>query len=239
MSTGGSERTGEVGVLVVDDDFRVAAIHARFVERAPGFAVLATVRSGAEALEAVEQLHPDLVLLDVHLPDLSGVEVLRRLRAHADPAVSAVGVIMITAAREADTVRAALHQGAAAYLVKPFEAPDLLERLQEFADTHRVLAEGAEQVGGQADIDAVFGRGASVRRDPPLPKGLSAESAQTVLESVPVGAEVSAVECADAVGMSRVSARRYLEHFVDVGRFEVRLRYGRAGRPQRIYVRTR
>src|SRR6186997_2767709 len=90
-------------VLVVDDDFMVASIHIRFVERIPGFAVVGTSATGRAALDEVERLRPDLVLLDVHLPDLTGIEVLRTLRA----AGNQVGVVMVTAAREADTVRAA------------------------------------------------------------------------------------------------------------------------------------
>ncbi|GAA1918549.1 response regulator [Nocardioides lentus] len=228
-----------LGVLVVDDDFRVAAIHCRFVERTEGFEVVASVRSGAEALEAVTELRPDLVLLDVHLPDLSGLEVLRRLRASADPGVAEVGVIVITAAREADTVRAALHRGAAGYLVKPFEAEDLSSRLADFRLTREVLA-GSPDVASvdQAAIDAVFGRVGPVRREADLPKGLSAETGQTVLAAVPPDGDVSAAEAAETLGMSRVTARRYLEHFVESGRLEVRLRYGRAGRPQRRYARA-
>jgi response regulator of citrate/malate metabolism len=228
-----------LGVLVVDDDFRVAAIHARFVERTGGFEVLASVRTGAEALDAAAALRPDLVLLDVHLPDLSGVEVLRRLRADDDPAVAGVGVLVITAAREADTVRSALHGGAVGYLVKPFEEHDLAERLRDFAASRRVLVGTPDEAGAvdQAAIDAAFGRTTAARREPELAKGLSAETGQTVLQAVPADADVSAAECADAVGMSRVSARRYLEHYAEAGLLEVRLRYGRAGRPQRRYAR--
>ena len=65
-------------VLVVDDDFMVASIHIRFVERIPGFAVVGTAATGGAALDEIERLHPDLVLLDVHLPDITGIEVLRR-----------------------------------------------------------------------------------------------------------------------------------------------------------------
>ncbi|MFD6133746.1 response regulator [Isoptericola sp. NPDC056618] len=225
-------------VLVVEDDFMVASIHRRFVERVPGFRVVGEAHSGADALAAVEALHPDLVLLDVHLPDMSGIEVLRRLRAAGHD----LGVVVITAAREADTVRAAAAGGAAHYLVKPFASDDLTARLQEFRRARAALA-GLDDDGAagspadiQADIDAVFARPpqASAPRDP-LPKGLSQETADAVLAALADGAELSATECADAVGVSRVSARRYLEHFATTGRAAVRLNYGTAGRPERRY----
>ncbi|CAM3424895.1 response regulator [Isoptericola cucumis] len=224
-------------VLVVDDDFMVASIHRRFVERVPGFRVVAEAHTGADALAAVERLHPDLVLLDVHLPDIGGIEVLRRLRAAGHD----LGVVVITAAREADTVRAAAAGGAAHYLVKPFASEDLTARLTEFRRSREALAglgdaDPAGQADVQAGIDAVFARTpqASGPR-PPLPKGLSQETADAVLAALAAGDELSAAECADAVGVSRVSARRYLEHFAATDRAAVRLNYGTAGRPERRY----
>ncbi|MEN5073305.1 response regulator [Isoptericola cucumis] len=220
-------------VLVVDDDFMVASIHRRFVERVPGFRVVAEAHTGADALAAVERLHPDLVLLDVHLPDIGGIEVLRRLRAAGHD----LGVVVITAAREADTVRAAAAGGAAHYLVKPFASEDLTARLTEFRRSHEALAGLGGAAGHvQADIDAVFAR--TPQPTGPraaLPKGLSQETADAVLAALAGGDELSAAECADAVGVSRVSARRYLEHFAATDRAAVRLNYGTAGRPERRY----
>jgi response regulator of citrate/malate metabolism len=216
-------------VLVVDDDFMVASIHTRFVDRTDGFTVVGQAATGATALAEVERLAPDLVLLDVHLPDLSGIEVLRRLRA----AGRDVGVIVVTAAREADTVRAAAAGGAAHYLVKPFEYDDLVARLVAFRQSYRALA-GAD-TPDQHDIDAVFSPVGRTRVA--LPKGLSPETADLVLAALASG-ELSAAECAERVGVSRVSARRYLEHFVAAGRAAVRLQYGGGGRPERRYRAT-
>lgn len=219
----------DLRVLVVDDDFMVASIHTRFVERTPGFTVVGQAATGATAIAEVERLGPDLVLLDVHLPDLSGIEVLRRLRGAGHD----VGVIVVTAAREADTVRAAAASGAAHYLVKPFEYDDLVARLDAFRQAHQALA-GAG-VPDQQDIDAVFAPVGRPRAA--LPKGLSAETAELVLAALSDG-ELSAAECAERVGVSRVSARRYLEHYVAEGRAAVRLQYGGGGRPERRYRLT-
>lgn len=221
--------TDDLRVLVVDDDFMVASIHTRFVERTPGFAVVGQAATGETALAEIDRLRPDLVLLDVHLPDVSGIEVLRRLRAAGDD----VGVVVVTAAREADTVRAAAAGGAAHYLVKPFEYDDLVARLEAFRQSHRALT--GSTTPDQDDIDAVFSPVGRTRA--PLPKGLSAETAGLVLDALAAG-ELSAAECAERVGVSRVSARRYLEHFVTTGRAAVRLQYGGGGRPERRYRTT-
>ncbi|MFW6774184.1 response regulator [Nocardioides sp. CPCC 205120] len=233
---------GELRVLVVDDDFMVASIHTRFVEQVPGFVPVGVAATGTAALAEIERLAPDLVLLDVHLPDLSGIEVLRRLRGRGDD----TGVIIVTAAREVDTVRAAAAAGAAHYLVKPFERDDLVARLEHFRRSHQALAAiGADggETGPQPEarttqhaIDAVFAPVGAGRRQ--LPKGLSAETAAAVTAELVADAELSAAEVADRVGISRVSARRYLEHFVDTGEATARLQYGGAGRPQRLYRRA-
>ncbi|WP_124712224.1 response regulator [Mycolicibacterium nivoides] len=211
-------------VLVVDDDFMVAEIHRRFVDRIDGYRAVSVARNGTEALVAAADLRPDLILLDVYLPDMTGLEVLRRLRAEGNP----VGVIMVTAARELDTVRGALDGGAADYLIKPFDFDQLQAKLAAFA----ARAEALAAAGGadQSTIDALFGAPAAAV----MPKGLGAETGRLVMDAVRASGEVSATECAELVGISRVSARRYLEHYLSIGALELRLQYG-AGRPARRY----
>ncbi|MBO0676350.1 response regulator [Mycolicibacterium sp. S2-37] len=215
-------------VLVVDDDFMVADIHRRFVDRVDGFRAVGVARTGADALVAAQDLQPQLILLDVYLPDMTGLEVLQRLRSSGDR----VGVIMITAARELDTVSGALDGGAADYLIKPFEFPQLRAKLEAFAARADALesARGADQ----SLIDTLFGRPGAGAHAAVLPKGLGAETGRLVLDAVQKAGEVSAAECAELVGISRVSARRYLEHYLNTGALELRLQYG-LGRPERRY----
>ena len=216
-------------VLVVDDDFMVAEIHRRFVDQVDGFRAVGVARTGAEALAAARELRPQLILLDVYLPDMTGLDVLQRLRSEGD----GVGVIMITAARELDTVSGALDGGAADYLIKPFEFPQLQAKLEAFA-TRAAALESADGVD-QSLIDSLFGGPSAAPSAPKvLPKGLGAETGQLVIAAVRKAGEVSAAECADLVGISRVSARRYLEHFLSTGVVELRLQYG-VGRPERRY----
>lgn len=220
-------------VVVVDDDFLVVKVHTRFVESVPGFRVVATAATGQAALDAVGEHGPDLVLLDVHLPDMSGIEVLRRLRADG----TEVGVLMVTAAREVDQVRAARAGGAFGYLVKPFGQADLAARLQDFRAELARLEDVAREDAEQGDIDAIFGGGAASGPAQPLPKGLSADTGELVLAAVRDAEDLSASECGDLVGLSRVTARRYLEHFTATGALEARQQYGRVGRPERRYRR--
>ncbi|GAB3156321.1 response regulator [Micromonospora sonneratiae] len=217
-----------IRVLVVDDDFMVAKVHSGFVERVPGFTVTGVAHSGATALAEVERTRPDLMLLDIYLPDVSGLEVLRRLR-EGDVGVD---VLVATAARDVDTIRTALRGGIVHYLIKPFTFDTLRDRLERYAVTHRQLS-GSGEVA-QDDVDRLL---LGIRPTPvDLPKGLTPPTAELVAGALrEAGEDLSASECADLVGLSRVSTRRYLEHFVGAGRAKVSLRYGSAGRPERRY----
>ncbi|GAA5041771.1 two-component system CitB family response regulator [Thermocatellispora tengchongensis] len=218
-----------IRVVVVDDDFMVARIHGGYVARVPGFTVAGTAHTGRSALAAVAEHRPDLVLLDIYLPDMSGLDVLQALRRADQP----VDVLVITAARDVATVRAAMRGGAVNYLIKPFTAAALTERLGAYADTRRRLAAlGGE--AGQDEVDRLFGgvRGGTA----PLPKGLSAATCTLVADTLrETGTDLSAAETAALTGLSRVSARRYLEYLCVSGRAELRPRYGTAGRPEHRY----
>ena len=217
-----------ITVLVVDDDFMVARIHRGFVDRVDGFEVVGTANSGDQAVAALESLAPDLVLLDLYLPDVFGLDLIARLRA-VRPSVD---ILVITAAREAEAVRGAVRQGVVNYLLKPFGFDDLRTRLQEYA---RRRASVPDQVTSQADVDRVLAPARpSVNR---LPKGLSQETTDLVTAALRNAPEnLSAAECAELIGISRVSARRYLEFLTTQGQAEVNLRYGTTGRPERRYT---
>ncbi|MGW3940698.1 response regulator [Streptomyces phaeochromogenes] len=228
---GTSVATDTIDVLVVDDDFMVARVHRTFVERVEPFRVVGVANTGEQAAHAVDELHPDLVLLDLYLPDVFGLDVIPRLRTSGHDC----DVMVISAAREADTVRGAVRHGVVDYLLKPFEFEDLRARLERYAvQRGRLLA---TVVHGQADVDRVLA-GATVPTSAAgtLPKGMSVETAELIERTLRTAeGTLSAAECATLAGISRVSARRYLEHFHTVGSADVTLRYGAAGRPERRY----
>ncbi|MFC7330607.1 response regulator [Marinactinospora rubrisoli] len=221
-----------IRVLVVDDDARVAHNHREVVEGLPGFTVVDVVHSASAALGAVEEHRPDLVLLDLYLPDESGMTVLRTLRTPASTG-HPVDVLVITAVRDIEQVRAALHGGAVHYLLKPFPLSALRDQLERYAAAHQRLTRIGEAT--QGDVDRLFG----LLRPAPtqtLPKGLTSATSELIAATLRAAdSDLSAAEVAERTGVARVTARRYLEYLCADGRAELRMRYGSTGRPEHRY----
>ena len=213
-------------VLVVDDDFRVAELHARFVAAVPGFTVAGTARTAADALARAGQLHPDLVLLDNYLPDRPGVSVAAELRCD---------VMVVTADGSASTVRAAFAAGALNFIVKPFPADLLAARLNAYARYRQALPAGAGHLG-QHEVDRALAALHQGDR-PPTPKGQSPVTARLVAEALRRATDpITAVGVAEQLGISRATAQRYLAALAEDGRASMTLRYGSTGRPEHRYT---
>jgi response regulator of citrate/malate metabolism len=219
-----------IRTLVVDDDFMSASIHRSYVGRIAGFETVGEAHSGGEALELVRRLRPDLVLLDIYLPDMSGLDVLRRLRQDEDEAVD---VIAVTAAKDVKTLRAAMQGGVVHYIVKPFLFETFRDRLERYAALKQRLERLRE--ASQGDVDHLFSL-LRVEGRPRLPKGISAPTLGLVVAATrESAAEVSAVDVAERAGISRGTARRYLDYLESLGSVELTLRYGATGRPEHLY----
>lgn len=219
-----------IRVVVVDDDYRVAQIHAAYVGKVEGFEAVGQAHSAAGAVRAVDELQPDLLLLDLYLPDAHGLDVVARLRQGGHPPVD---VIVITAAKDAETVRAAMQHGALHYLLKPFSFRALREKLLSYAQMRARL--DRLRAGDQHGVDRVFG----ALRPPDRATGRKGRSSYTLaaveelLQSC--DEDLSAAEVARLTGMSRATAQRYLTYLRELGWVGVRLRYGASGRPEHRY----
>jgi response regulator of citrate/malate metabolism len=221
-----------IRVLVVEDEEIASRAHAAYTDRVAGFETAGVARSAGEALRLLAG-DPDiqLVLLDMHLPDGHGLGLVQRLRA----AGHLCDVIAVTSARDADVVRAAVAQGVVQYLLKPFTFATFRDKLEQYAAYRAQLSSSGTHVA-QHDVDAMFGALRAPGGSAPLPKGMSAESLRDVADALrAAGATMSASEIAAAIGASRVTARRYLEHLADTGAVERTQRYGGAGRPEVAY----
>jgi response regulator of citrate/malate metabolism len=217
-----------IGTLIVEDDYHVATIHAAYVRKVRGFAVAGHASGLASARAEISRLQPTLVLLDLYLPDGHGLDLVRDTVAgkHHRP-----DFLIITAARDMASVRAAMQLGTVHYLVKPFSFAQLEERLNAYRDLRGRLERIDE--AEQHDVDTLFGL---LRGPAPLPKGQSGPTMARIRELLQAATrDVSATEIAEQVGISRATAQRYLAELARQGKIELHLHYGTTGRPEHRY----
>lgn len=225
-------------VLIVEDEALTARAHTEYVQRTPGFESVGTAGTAAEALRAVAGLRKtgravDLILLDINLPDATGLDVARRLRGAGED----VDILAVTAHRDVTTVRAAAALGVVGYVIKPFLREDLVHRLEAYRD-YRAALNAAGTVDQESLDRAVHALRSPGTATASAPKGLTTETLRRVEEILTRDQWFSATELAAQAGMSRVTARRYLEHLAERGLAQRRPRHGTVGRPEMEYGRS-
>ncbi|MTE12759.1 response regulator [Nocardia sp. CT2-14] len=226
-----------IRVLIVEDEPKIAAAHRSYVERVPGFTVVAAAHTGRDAISIAKRSQSsgvpvDLVLMDIGLPDMSGLAVaaaMAVLRPRPD-------VIAVTSARDLAMVRSAVSHGVVLYLLKPFTFAAFREKLDRYVEYRAALPAGETAIS-QQDIDRAFGVLRTPDQRPTSPKGIAPQTMDEVSRAVRAAPDgLSAGEAGRAVGVSRVTAWRYLERMAEAGMVERRTDYGRTGRPQVRYV---
>ena len=214
----------EIRVLIVEDDPMVADINKKFTEAVPGFVVVGTARNGRDALLLLEKEKPDLLILDVYMPEVDGISVLSLLRKSDIPA----DVIMVTAAGDTATVARIMRQGVIDYIVKPFKFERYRAALESYLDFRKKLSH--KSTLSQADLDVMLSVKTESQQD--TPKNFHVQTMNSIVDFMLAHAEaLSADEVAAGTGVSRVTARRYLEYLVTQGRLQMLLDYVAVGRP--------
>lgn len=214
-----------IKVLIVDDDPMVADINKNYTEAIAGFGVVSIAKNGKEAIDKINTLAIDLVILDIYLPEINGVDLLARIRREEKN----IDVIMITAADDSATVSRVLRQGVIAYITKPFK----FERYRLILENYRRQKETMLQKSNleQSDIDNILAT--PVRSEKQVtPKNFHTQTLNLITTYLRgCSAAVSAEEVSSGVGISRVTCRRYLEYLVNEGEVQMDLCYISVGRP--------
>lgn len=223
-----------IKTLIVEDDPMVAEVNRGFVEATGGFEIVGVARSGLEALTLIQTTKPQLVILDIFLPDLDGLETLAEIRKRNEP----IDVILVTAARDTETITNVFRYGAIDYIVKPFKFDRFKRALESYLNLRRTLAKDSLD---QEEIDRLSAQNRSAAAPTPqpeqtLPKGLNEVTLKQILlfllkQSNPLSAE----EVAEGVGLARVTARRYLDYLEKTKKVKLEIQYGSVGRPINRY----
>ncbi|GAA1368903.1 MULTISPECIES: response regulator [Peribacillus] len=226
---------GPITVVIVEDDENAVNIYKQFTNQLEQFTVIATASTGKQALNILHAAQPDLILLDIFLPDMNGIDLLREIRRE----YRGIDVILITAANDTETVSEAIRGGAFGYLIKPIIIDKLLATLNQYDMTRRQLHNS--NLVNQDKVDTLFrtisnSNTANDVQINSLPKGIDKHTLKMVRSKIQnVNGSLNADELGQLVGISYSTMRRYLEYLVSCNEMEVEVLYGSVGRPERKY----
>lgn len=215
-----------IKTFIIEDDPMVLSINCKFLQRVDGFEVIGTERTGRDGIEGIKKKGCDLVLLDIYIPELNGLEIAREIR---EQDISA-DIIMITAATDSSIVTQSLRLGVVDYIIKPYNFARFSDAMKRYKNRFYSLN---FPVLSQEMLDNIT--------NPPfmaedIDKGIDKETLYKIknymLES---NIATTAEKLAEALDISRVTARRYLEYMVKDGTVSYENIHQRIGRPEKIY----
>jgi len=215
----------KIKVLIVEDDPMVADINKRFTEAVDGFTVVGIADNGTKAIDMANKLHPDLIILDIYMPEIDGMGVLASLRKRDIE----VDVILITAANDSDIISKVMRSGVIDYIIKPFKFDRFRNTLEAYRDFNSKIVE--QDSFSQVELDKFFSA-KMAKASSHLPKNMHGQTLDSVIDLLSSQSEaLSADDVAGQVGISRVTARRYLDYLVVEGKLQMLLEYMPVGRP--------
>ncbi|WP_394137760.1 response regulator [Cytobacillus oceanisediminis] len=221
----------EIRVLLIEDDPMVQEVNKEFITSVEGFKIIAVAGNGEEGVSLVKKLNPDLVILDIFMPKKDGIQTLQEFRKQKLDS----DVIVVSAAKEKETIKLMLQNGARDYIIKPFK----LNRIQQALEKYRHYREGLKESGtiSQEQLDALIYARQANKSENDLPKGLNEFTLSEITAFMQKQDEPrSAEEVANSIGIARVTARRYLDYLEKSGAIRLDVQYGAVGRPVNRYV---
>ncbi|NVK73327.1 hypothetical protein C0J08_13250 [Marinomonas sp. CT5] len=223
-----------IPVMIVEDDLRASYVLENTINQHSDFHVIAACESLLEAELKAEAFEPELIMVDISLPDGSGINLVKSLKSKGIKAA----FIMTTAERETSTIEQTIQLGVMDYLVKPIRMSRVLQALDDYLDFRKRLTKNDKI--DQQDIDALFRKKAAHDGSRKTPKGIDENTLNKLsqhldtMDDLPFTAE----DIGQAINLSRITARRYLEYLEAQGRVSMTLDYKTGGRPKQRYTKT-
>jgi len=229
----------KIKVVLVEDDPMVREVNRQFIEQVEGFELIAMAGNGNDGLQVIEDMSPDLVLMDIYMPEKDGLETLRAIRQKNIK----VDVITVTAANDMATIQNILHLGVYDYIMKPFTFNRMEQTLlnykqfkQRTANIQDVTQQDLDEMMRKTPITQFEKEAPTTPNAIELPKGFNKMTMEKVLDFIKSAKEgASADEVAAAIGVARVTARRYLDFMEKQTMIKVENVYGNVGRPINKY----
>lgn len=222
-----------IKVAIAEDDFRVADVHEKFLEKISGVEVVGKALNAEQTLELLNTRKVDLLLLDVYMPDQLGIDIIPVIRQNYEN----VDVIMITAATDKIILEKAMRNGVQNYLIKPITIDRFTNTIEKYIQNRKLL-QSKEEVN-QNVVDKLFKNSEEnkIENEEMLPTGIDGKTLHNILEVLKSNQEgLSAEEIGEKMGASRTTARRYLEYLISIDKCRSEVKYGAVGRPERKYL---
>lgn len=219
-------------VIIIEDDPMVASINRQYVELNRNLRVAGHFTNGQDALLFLEHHHADLAILDVYMPVMDGIALLKELRKRN----KTLDVIMVTAANEPDQVKELLSLGVLDYLVKPFEYVRFNHALALFM-MHQDMLSGKDSVTQQELDRLLHTASVSDTKTELLNKGMQEKTLTLIRNYMKEhkGEPLTSEKIAEEIKLSRVTVRRYMNYLLEQNEIVSDIDYRTGGRPSIIY----
>lgn len=219
-----------MNVLIVEDDPMVALINKRYLEQITGVKTFGPVMYEKEIISSLEENNIDLILMDVFLPEKSGIDILKSIREKN----IFTDVIMITAANSTDEIKKAFAYGVVDYLVKPFEFERFKESINKYKAKKKLLLN--DEILTQKDIDTLLVSN-SLESQVKLPKGLNEKTLDRIIKFLNENSNKvwTLREIANEIKISNVTIKKYMDYLDSIGKIDSEMTFGNVGRPEYKY----
>lgn len=219
-----------MNVLIVEDDPMVALINKRYLEQITDIKTFGPVMYENDIIKSLKENDIDLILMDVFLPEKSGIDILKAIREKN----FFTDVIMITAANSTNEIKRAFAYGVVDYLVKPFEFERFKESINKYKAKKKLLLN--DEILTQKDIDTLLINN-SLESQVKLPKGLNEKTLDRVIKFLNENShEVWTLrEIAYEIKISNVTIKKYMDYLDSIGKVDSEMTFGNVGRPEYKY----
>ena len=221
-----------MNVIIVEDDPMVAQLNEQYLSQLEGIHVTGRFNNGLDALEFLKANPVELAIMDVYMPRMNGLELLRAIRG----AGIQTAVVMITAATEMQVVEEALRLGIEDYIIKPFPFSRLQESVRKIMNRFQLVK--CRDTADQAMVDQLLRNSfVAEKATPELRKGLNVKtlsSIESLIRENPEGPHTCESISAES-GLSKVTVRHYLNYLIETGTLRSSIDYETGGRPRVLY----
>lgn len=218
-----------INVLIVEDDPMVAELNKKYLQMIPGFKLVGQVNDGEAALHFIHDHSVTLILLDMFMPKLDGLQLLQHIRT----SYPNIDIIMVTAACNSDNIQSALRLGVIDYMVKPFTFKRFRTALVAYQERIRLL--NSTTILDQKQLDQrIFAK--NIEKSDLLPKGIEADTLKNIRKIIADYTNDFAMsDLVSRCTLSRISLKKYIDYLEKIGELESYLTHLSVGRPVRIY----